>query len=316
MATRERAEKRPAAHSEKKKSKTAGRAPASDGDEPRGRALWTGSVSFGLVQIPVRMLPAERSKELSFHQLDKRDHARVHYERVNEKTGKKVAWGDIVKGYEVSRGNYVIVDDADFEKANVEATHTIDIQSFVQGADIPVEHFERPYYLVPERNGQRAYAVLRDALAGKGLVAIALVVIRTKQHLAAILPEKDALVLVLMRFATELVAPSSIASSLPRATKATPQEVKLAEQLVETLTTGWDPSQYVDTYTRDLLAALKEKAEKGTISAPEGARAAAPSGVLDLVSLLRQSVAKTAKETRTEKAPAHRSGKKQQGHAA
>jgi DNA end-binding protein Ku len=267
----------------------------SDESSAGGRSLWSGSISFGLVQIPVKMRTAERVKELAFHQLDKRDHARIHYERVNAKTGKKVEWNDIVKGYEMSRGAYVVVDDKDLERANIEATHTIDIQDFVKRSEIPVEFFERPYYLVPERNGKRAYGVLRDALAGKGLVAIALVVIRTKQHLAAIMPDGDALVLVLMRFESEMVPLSSVAKELPRETKASPQERKLADQLVEALTAKWNASKYVDTYTRDLLAALKEKAETGTIAAPDtGARATTTAQMLDLVSLLQESVARSA----------------------
>jgi len=267
----------------------------SSSGESAGRAMWSGSISFGLVQIPVKMRPAERGKELSFHQLDKHDHSRIRYERVNAKTGKKVEWGDIVKGYEVSRGSYVVVDPEDFERASPEATHTIDIQAFVQRSEIPIEYFERPYYLVPERNGARAYAVLREALSGKELVAITRVVLRTKQHLAAIMPEGDALVLVLMRFESEIVPVSSVESELPKKAKASPQEMKLAEQLVETLTAAWDPSQYVDTYTRELKAALEQKAETGTISVPEGGGVAAPSKVMDLLSLLQQSVAANGK---------------------
>ena len=146
-----------------KKAKTED-GPAGEGASTSGRAMWSGSISFGLVQIPVKMRPAERTKELSFHQLDKNDHSRIRYERVNASTGKKVEWNDIVKGYEVSRGNYVIVEDEDFDRASPEATHTIDIQAFVQRSEIPIEYYERPYFLLPERNGVRAYAVLRDAL--------------------------------------------------------------------------------------------------------------------------------------------------------
>jgi DNA end-binding protein Ku len=265
-------------------------------DSPGGssRALWSGSIAFGLVQIPVRIQVAERSKQLSFHQLDKHDKARIHYERVNERTGKPVAWGDIVKGYEISRGNFVIVDDADFEKANIEATHTIDIQDFVDRSEIPVAYFEKPYFLVPERNGKHAYGILRDALAEKGLVAIALVVIRTRQRLCAIMPEGDGLELVIMRFENELVPVSQIEGQLPHETKATPKEKELAEELVEKLTSKFDPSKYEDTYTRDLLAAIEEKAEKGSITALEPAQGKAPARVVDLVSLLQKSVAATA----------------------
>ena len=241
------------------------------------------------------MRPAERTEVLAFHQLDKHDNARIRYERVNAKTGKKVEWGDIVKGYEISRGEYVIVDNEDLVRVSPEATHTIDIQSFVKRDEIPVEFFERPYYLVPERNGVRPYAVLRDALHGKGLVAIALVVMRTKQHLCAIMPDGDALVLMLMRFESELVPLSSVQAELPRTAKPSPQELKLAEQLVSTLAATWDPSQYVDTYSRDLAKALSQKAKTGTIAAPDTAGEKPANGkILDLVSLLQQSVARGA----------------------
>jgi DNA end-binding protein Ku len=258
------------------------------------RALWSGSIAFGLVQIPVRIQVAERSKQLSFHQLDKHDKARIHYQRVNERTGKPVAWGDIVKGYEISRGNYVIMDDADFEKANIEATHTIDIQDFVDRSEIPVAYFEKPYFLVPERNGKHAYGILRDALAEKGLVAIALVVIRTRQRLCAVMPEGDGLELVLMRFQNELVPVKQIEGQLPHETKASAKEKELAEELVAKLTSSFDPSKYEDTYTRDLLAAIEEKAEKGSITALEPSGGQAPARVVDLVSLLQKSVAATA----------------------
>jgi DNA end-binding protein Ku len=279
--------------------------------------LWSGSIAFGLVQIPVRIQVAERGRELSFHQLDKRDHARIHYERVNERTGKRVAWEDIVKGYEISRGNYVVMDDADFEKANVEATHTIDIQDFVDRSEIPIAYFERPYFLVPERNGKHAYGILRDALAEKGLVAIALVVIRTRQRLCAVMPEGDGLELVLMRFQNELVPVSRIQAELPGATKATAKEKELAEELVEKLTAKFDPSKYEDTYTHDLLAAIEEKAEKGAITAlgpAEGERA--PARVVDLVSLLQKSVAATAGAGGPKKAAARKGGGKKKRAAA
>jgi DNA end-binding protein Ku len=268
-------------------------------DEDGTRAIWTGSIAFGLVQIGVRLRTAERSKQLSFHQLDKRDHSRIRYERVNEGTKKRVAWTDIVKGYEVSPGKLVVVDDEDFEKANVEATHTIDIQDFVVASEIAVEHFERPYYLVPEKNGKRAYAVLRDVLAKKGLVAIALVVIRTRQRLCAILPQGDALVLVIMRFGDEIVPLSSVQSALPTETKVTPKELALAEQLVDSLTTKWNPAHYEDTYTRDLLAAIEEKSEKGTVSGrPDVHRGRSRGNVVDLVALLQKSVARSGDKRR------------------
>jgi len=254
------------------------------------RAIWKGAISFGLVQIPVSLVAAERPNELAFHQLDRRDHAPIGYQRINKHTGKKVDWADIVRGYEISKGSFVIITDDDFAKVNVEASQTIDILEFVDAPSIPLAYFERPYYLLPDGRSRKAYAVLRDALAGKNLVAIALVVIRTRQHLAAVIPSGDRLELELLRFPHELRAAPTLgeAASL-RAGRATPKETALAEQLIDAMVAPWDPSKYKDTYRDQLLAAIHEKAKTGTIEA-QNVPSRRGATVTDLLSLLQKSV--------------------------
>lgn len=267
-----------------------------------GRAIWTGSVGFGLVQIPVRLFARERLNDLTFHQIDRRDHAPIGYERVNKDTGKPVAWGDIAKGYEIQKGQMVIVDDKDFEKANVTASHTVEIQDFVDARAIASAFFDRPYVLAPDRGGQKAYAVLRDVLRKKALAAVGLVVLRTRQHLCAVTAEGDFLLLELLRFAHELrplreitPRPSDAASS-----KATPKELALAEQLIERMVAAWDPAKYVDTYRDDLLAAILRKAESGVLE-PQHVPPPPRAKAIDLASLLEKSVA-SAKKKRPKRA--------------
>jgi len=263
------------------------------------RALWKGAIAFGLVQIPVSIATAETTHELALHQLDRRDNAPIGYDRINKVTGKKVAWSDIVKGYEISKGKYVIVTDEDFKSANVAASQTIDIEDFVEASEIPPAYFERPYHLLPEGKAPKAFAVLRDAMARKRLVGIGLVVIRTRQHLCAVVPRGDGLDLELLRFEHELrEAPRrTVASS-----KATAKEIELAEQLIDHMVSRWEPEKYKDTYRDELLSAIHEKAHAGVVE-PRNVPAALPPAV-DLVALLQKSMEKTGRS-----AP-HRRGRK------
>jgi DNA end-binding protein Ku len=260
------------------------------------RALWKGVVAFGLVQFPVSIATAETAHELEFHQLDRRDNAPVGYERVNKVTGKKVPWGDIVKGYEISKGEYVIVTDEDFRSANVAASQTIDIQDFVETSEIAPAYFERPYHLMPEGKSAKAYAVLRNAMAHKRLVGIGLVVIRTRQHLCAVVPRGEGLDLEILRFEHELRQPArTVASS-----KVTPKEIQLAEQLIDQMVSRWEPGKYKDTYRDELLSAIHKKARSGVVE-PRNVPAALPP-VTDLVALLQKSMKKTAKSPPRRKA--------------
>jgi DNA end-binding protein Ku len=270
--------------------------PANDdetGSAPR--AAWTGSIGFGLVQIPVRLVPREQPHDLAFRQVDRRDRAPIGYERVNKETQERVEWRDVAKAYELQKGQLVLVDDEDFEKANVHASQTIEIQDFVEAASIGPAFFERPYFLLPDKRGSKAYAVLREVLAAKKLAAVALVVLRTRQHVCAVTAEGDLLALELLRFAHEL-RPARAVSPAVKAAAAKPnaRELELAEQLIERMVVDWDPARYKDTYRDDLLAAIRRKAETGVL---EPQNVPVPQrGAIDLVALLEKSVAGAKKK--------------------
>ncbi|HMI85997.1 MAG TPA: Ku protein [Polyangiaceae bacterium] len=259
------------------------------------RALWKGSISFGLVQIPVGLYTAEQRDELSLSLLDKHDLAPVGYERVNRRTGAKVDWKNIVKGYQYRKGKYVVVTEEDIRNANVRATQTIDILAFVDQSDISTLYYDTPYYLAPTKQGGKAYAILRDTLEDAGKVGIAKVVIRTRQHLAALLVEDDRLILQLLRFAHELRSADEleVPEDGAKAAKATPRELEMAKQLVASMADKWKPEQYRDEYRDDLLARIKRKATHGDIEdIPTSETTPKRTGakVIDLADLLRQSV--------------------------
>jgi DNA end-binding protein Ku len=259
------------------------------------RSLWKGAISFGLVNVPVELHSAKkRSAELDMTMLDKRDLAPVGYKRVNKATGKEVAWGNVVKGYEYQDDKYVVLSDEDFRRANPEASRTVDILAFVELADIEPQHFETPYYLVPEKRGEKAYALLRETLEKAGKAGIASVVIRTKQYLAALVAQDEVMVLNTLRYADELKAPAEL--EIPKA-KVTAKELDMALRLVEDMADEWDPKKYKDTYREDLLKRIKEKVKAGQteeLTEPEAGaeRRAKGADVIDLMALLKKSVEK------------------------
>ncbi len=280
--------------------------PSNDHEAPRPRrAIWTGSVGFGLVQIPVRVYPRERPNDIAFHQIDRRDRAPIGYERINKETHEAVDWRDVAKGWEVRKGEFVIVDDEDFEKANVEASRTIEIQDFVPATSIEPAYYDRPYVLSPDGRGNKAYFVLRDALAKRELAAVGLVVLRTRQHLCAVFADGDALSLELLRFAHELRPAREVGGVGEPRVKATPKEVALAEQLIDRMVVDWDPAKYRDSYRDELLAALREKAKTGKIE-PRNVPARRGPAPLDLAALLEKSVAGARKKKNKRAASAHR----------
>jgi len=273
------------------------------------RALWKGAISFGLVHIPVELYSAVQEHELDLTMLDRRDFSPVGYKRYNKKTGKEVSWDDIVKGYEYAEDEYVVLSDEDLKRANVEATQTIDIQAFVDAADVPLTYYEHPYYLAPSRGGAKVYALLRETLRKAGKIGIATVVMRTKQHLCALVCVDDKIVLNTLRYAAEIRSAEEL--KLPPATmKAagiSDKELQMALSLVEGMSEEWKPERYHDTYKDDVLALVKKKVKAGqtkTITAPEPeARAAKSSNVVDLVALLQDSLGKRpAKTSRASKA--------------
>jgi len=261
------------------------------------RALWKGDISFGLVSIPVEMYPAEEHKEFKFSMLDKRDFSPVGYKRYSKKSNKEVEWANIVKGYEYEKGQYVVLSDEDFRRANVKASRTIDIQAFVPATEIPVQYFETPYYLAPTERGKKVYALLRETLRATGRIAVAQVVIRTTQHLAAIVPVGRALMMNTMRYSDQLREPSQIdlpAAGLKEA-GVTPKEIELAKRLVGDMEGHWNPAEFKDTYHQDLMNRIHEKIKNGEtkeITAPESGEGERPRSaqVIDLAALLQQSL--------------------------
>jgi DNA end-binding protein Ku len=261
---------------------------------PRG--LWKGAISFGLVNVPVELYSAQkRSAELDLTMLDKRDMAPVGYQRVNKASGKEVPWDDVVKGYEYEDDKYVVLSEEDFRRANPEASKTVDILAFVEVRDIAPIYFETPYYLGPGKRGEKAYALLRDAMAKSGKAGIASVVIRTKQHLAALVPQGEALVLNTLRYHKELRTAEEL--EIPqklKGAKVSSKEIDMALRLIEDMADEWRPEKYHDTYREDLLKRVEEKVKAGQteeITEPEK-EAKAPKGaeVIDLMSLLKKSV--------------------------
>jgi DNA end-binding protein Ku len=258
-------------------------------------AIWKGALAFGLVNIPVELRPAIRGAEtLSFRQLDKKHHKPIKLERVSTVDGKTVPWKDIVKGYEISKGKFVIVDDKDFDSAAPEMSRVLELTDFVPAESIDPRYFDSPYFLVPQKGGEKAYALLRDALAETSKVGIGTFALRQKQHLAAVKPLGEALVLELMRFENELVDPDSMNFPSTASAKVRPQEQAMAVQLIENLADAFDPSKYKDEYQERLKAIIKAKAKgkklpTAEVEEPENTK------VLDLVSRLEQSLAASTK---------------------
>ena len=259
------------------------------------RGLWKGAISFGLVNVPVELHSAKKkSAELDMTMLDKRDLAPVGYKRVNKSTGKEVAWGDVVKGYEYQDGDYVVLSDEDFRRANPEAAKTVDILAFVELSEIQPQYFDTPYYLKPEKRGEKAYALLRDTLDKAGKAGIASVVIRTKQYLAALVAQDELLVLNTLRYADELKDPAEL--EIPKA-KVTAKELDMAMRLVDDMVDDWHPEKFKDTYKDDLLKRIKEKVKAGEteeLTEPEKDADQPAKGVdvIDLMTLLKKSVEK------------------------
>ena len=258
------------------------------------RAIWKGSISFGLVNIPVGLYSATRGgTEIKLRMLRAKDQSPIKYKRVAEADDKEVAWEDIVKAYEYEKGEFVVVTQEDFDKVNVASNQTVDIREFVDLADIDPMFFEQPYFLAPEKGGDKAYALLRAALEESGKVGIAKVVIKTREHLAAVKPMGNALVLELMHFADELADPNEL--NLP-SHEPGKKELAMAEQLVQSMSGKWKPEEWKDEYREALMELIEEKvAAPGKAPRVTKARGRKPTNVVDLVSVLQQSLNAHAK---------------------
>ena len=265
------------------------------------RPLWTGAITFGLVNIPVRLHSAIRSTErISFRLLHKKDLSPIRYERVCQKEEEAVPWKDIVKGYEYAKGKFVVLDDEDFKAAAIESSKAIEILDFVRAEEIDQRYFETPYYVAPAKGGEKPYALLREAIKQTGTVGIGKVTMRSNaHHLAGIKAVGDALVLEIMRFADELVDVAEF--SLPSDAGVRPQELQMAEQLVQNLSQPFDPSKYTDDYRDNLMKIIKAKmrGKKIEVTEPEEPET---TQVVDLMARLQESLEmgkRRAKPTQT-----------------
>lgn len=268
------------------------------------RTLWKGAISFGLVHIPVGLYSAEKRNNFDLTMLDRRDMKPVGFKRYNKETGEEVPWDQIVKGYEYEKERYVVLTDEDFRRANVEATQTIDILRFVEGKEIAPMYFETPYYLTPDRRGEKGYALLRETLKHTHKVGIANVVIRTRQYVAALIPVDDVIVMNTLRYADEVRAADEL-DVPPKNLKAagvTPRETDMAAKLVEEMTGDWDPKDYHDTYHEDLLKLIDKRIKAGetevisTTEAQETDEEPSRGNVVDLMALLKRSVQDKSKK--------------------
>lgn len=272
-------------------------APVHGNHHPRGVGrgqIWSGTVSFGLVNIPVTLQPAERARELHFTMLDKRDLSPVGYRKINKNTGADVPRDEIIKGYQYGKDEYVTLTDADLKRASPERTQRIDILTFVDGSKIDPAHFERPYYLEPAAKADKAYVLLREALRRSGKVGIVTVVLRARQRLAALMVHGSALRLELLRYSHELRSPEEL--RLPgenlAAQKISEAELSMAERLIEELEGPWLPDHYKDEYHDELMAFIEAKAKAGKIEASPEHEKTRPAGPpADIMSLLKKSLA-------------------------
>ena len=255
------------------------------------RSIWKGAISFGLVNIPVSLYSAEESNDLKFSLIDKRDESKIRYQRINEKTGEEVSYDNIVKAYEFDDGDYVIMTDEDFEKADVEATKTVDIETFIKRDELNFMYLEKPYFIAPTKGGEKPYVLLREAMEKTEKIGIARVVIRTKAYLAAIYSSDNILVLNLIRFHDELRSSEEL--KIPASVKLSKKEMDLAESLIDGMTATWKPEDYEDEYKDAVMKRIEAKSKKkGKIEAAEEVeeKEAGSGKVVDIMDLLKKSV--------------------------
>lgn len=271
------------------------------------RPIWSGSLSFGLLNIPVSLMSGERRTDLSFRMLDSRDKKPIRFERVNADTGEEVPWKDIIKAFEYDKGSYVVVEKEDIAAAAPETHESVDVEAFVDAASIGLRFFEKPYILVPGKKAEKGYVLLRETLKTTGKVGIARVVIRTREYLCAVMPEGDALVLILLRYPQELVAPDDY--KLPEGNTAdyriAPKEMEMATQLINSMTSEWAPDSYHDEFRERLSAIIQRRIKDvgSTTKLEEPAQHEdAATNVVDFMSLLQKSL-ETNKRTPAKSTP-------------
>lgn len=260
------------------------------------RPIWTGTLSFGLLNVPIRLMTAERRVDLHFRMLDQRNNQPVRYERVNAESGEEVPWKDIVKAYEYSKGNYVVLEESDIKNAAAEAHETVEIDTFIDAGQLTPAYFEKPYFLVPGKKAEKGYVLLRETLKRTGKIGIARVVIRTREYLCAVMPQDEALMLILLRFPQELVSEEEYA--LPDKAisdyRISDRELEMAGELIESMSGKFEPENYRDEF-RDRLTAvieqrLKSKGVTTTLEEEEPTHANATTNVVDFMALLKKSI--------------------------
>ncbi|HEY9256021.1 MAG TPA: Ku protein [Stenotrophomonas sp.] len=284
------------------------------------RPIWTGTLSFGLLNVPVQLMSGERKVDLHFRMLDSRDKKPIRFERVNADTGEEVPWKEIVKAFEYDKGSYVVLEESDIRSAAPQTHETVEVETFVDAADIDPRYYEKPYILVPGKKAEKGYVLLRETLRETGKVGIARVVIRTREYLSAVMPQGDALILMLLRYHQELVDPEDykLPGGAQKDYRISPKEQEMAKQLIESMAGKWKPDDFHDEFRARLESVLKKriKAKGGTTRIEE---TAAPqedetTNVVDFMSLLQKSLQANkrtpAKKTATKKAPARKAAKK------
>jgi DNA end-binding protein Ku len=268
-------------------------------------SIWTGALTFGLVNIPVSLASAVRAAEkTSFRQLHKEDLTPIKYERVCPTDGEVVPWNEIVKGYEYTKGKYVVVTAEELAKVKTPSSKAVEMMDFVKSDEIDPRYFDTPYYLVPQKGGEKPYALLREALENTDMVGIGKLTLRQKEHLVAVRPVGDALILELMRFEEELVAPEDLRFPDAEEQKVRPQEIAMAEQLIGNLAEPFDPTKYHDEYEEKLKALLRAKLKGKKLPEADEVEKPEKTRVIDLVARLQESLASTSTKKRAAKRPA------------
>ena len=268
------------------------------------RPIWTGNLSFGLLNVPVSLMSGTRSTDLSFRMLDARDRKPIRFERVNADTGEEVPWKDIIKAFEYDKGSYVVIEKEDIASAAPETHESVEIETFVDEDAIDVRFFEKPYVLVPGKKAEKGYVLLRETLKKAKKIGVARVVIRTREYLSAVMPLGDALVLVLMRYPQEIVDPGEYKLPTGKASeyRIAPKELAMATQLVESMSTSWNPEDYHDEFRNRLSEIIRKRIkQKGKTSKvldePEEAAEGAATNVVDFVALLQKSLGEKGGKT-------------------
>src|SRR5436305_13976364 len=269
------------------------------------RAIWKGSISFGQVYIPIAVFPATREEKLSFRQLRATDLSPIRYKKVADADQKEVTADQIVKGFEYERGRYIVLKEEDFAKVRIESTHSIDITDFVELQQVDPKFFYKPYFLEPQKGGEKAYALLHKALTGTGKIGIAKVVISNREYLASVKPDGLFLVLDLMHFASEILMPEELKNG--SATAITDKELKMAQSLVESMSVEWQPDKYRDEYRTAMMETIEQK-EKHKEVAAKVVPAPTPTNVVDLVKVLQDSLNRT-QSLKQKRGPARSSGR-------